>query len=148
MIKNLSRLLASSNSDGKRREHFCLNCLQGFHCNGSRNKHFEYCIDHEAVRIDIPPENSFIRFHSGQYQFKVPFIIYTDFEAILQSLEEETSSDPLSSYMRKINHHIPSVFCMYTNFTYKKAENLLSLYQGKDCMEVFYNHIKEQAKRL
>ena len=30
-FKNLSCLLVSSNSDGKRREHFGLNCLQGFH---------------------------------------------------------------------------------------------------------------------
>ena len=49
----------------------------------------------------MPQENFFMRLHSGQYQFKVPFIIYLDFEVILQSLEE-TDSDPLSSYMRDI----------------------------------------------
>ena len=43
-------------------------------------------MDNEAVRIDMPEENSFVRFHSGQYQFKVPFAIYSDFEAILESL--------------------------------------------------------------
>ena len=36
----------------------------------------------------MPEENSFVRFHSGQYQFKVLFAIYTDFKAILKSLEE------------------------------------------------------------
>ena len=55
----------------------------------SIQKHYEYCIDHEAVRIDMSEENSFVRFHSGQYQlqFKAPFAIYADFEAILR---EET----------------------------------------------------------
>ena len=92
----------------------------------------------------MPQENSFMRFHSGQYQFKVPFKIY----AILQSSEEETDSDLLSSYTRDINYHVPSRFCTYTMFVYREVENLLRLYQGKDCVEVFCNHIEEEAKRL
>ena len=31
-------------------------------------------------------ENSFMSFQNGQYQFKVPFAIYADFEAILGNL--------------------------------------------------------------
>ena len=50
-------------------------------------------MDNETVRIDMPEENSFVRFHSGQYKLKVPYLIYTDFEVILekplQGLEEE-----------------------------------------------------------
>ena len=48
----------------------------------------------------MPDKNSFIRFHSGQYQFKVPFVIYADFEAILQGLEEDTELDPEAPYMK------------------------------------------------
>ena len=50
----------------------------------------------------MPEENSFMRFHGGQYQFKVPFAIYSDLEAILekplQGLEEVTElySSPIS----------------------------------------------------
>ena len=83
-IKNLSQLLRSSNSEDQHKHYFCHNCLQGFHSKESRNKHFEYCTDHEAVTIDMPKENSFMRFHSGQYKFEVPFVIYADFKAILQ----------------------------------------------------------------
>ena len=122
----------SSNSDGKRKEHFCLNCLQGFHSKESRKKHFEYCIDNEVVRIEMPEENSFMRFCSGQYQFKVPFVTYADFKAIFQGSEEETESDPLSSCRRDINHHISSGFCTYTAFAYGEFEDPLRLYQGKD----------------
>ena len=92
VIKNLSRLLSSSNGEHQDQPHFCLNCLQGFHIKESRNKHFKYCVDHKAVRISTPQENSFVRFHSGQYQFKVPFVVCTDYEAILQGLEEKTGS--------------------------------------------------------
>ena len=41
--KSLSRLLGSSNSKHRRKQHFCLNCLQGFHSEESRDNHFEYC---------------------------------------------------------------------------------------------------------
>ena len=40
-IKNLSWLLTSSNSEHQHQQHFCLNCLQGFHSEASRNKHFK-----------------------------------------------------------------------------------------------------------
>ena len=66
-IKNLSRLLRSSNSEHHNKHYFCLNCLQGFHGEESRNKYFEYWVDNEAVRIDMLEENSFMRFHGGQY---------------------------------------------------------------------------------
>ena len=90
-IKDLSRLLASSNSRHGHQQHFCQNCLQGFPSEAVKNKHFEYCKDNEAVRIEMPTEHPFMKFHSGQYQFKVLFIIYADFEAILQNVKEETN---------------------------------------------------------
>ena len=48
-IKSLSRLLGSSNSKHEHKQHFCLNCLQGFHSEESRDKHFEYCKDNKEV---------------------------------------------------------------------------------------------------
>ena len=150
-IKNLSRLLGSSNSRHGHQQHFCLNCLQGFQSEESRNKHYEYCADNEAVRIDMPEENSFVRFHSGQYQFKVPFAIYFDLEAILQE-EEETelhgSSIPEDYYTKRINRHVPYGFCIYRTCAYGEVEDPLKLYRGKDCVEVFCKHIESEAKRL
>ena len=65
VIKSLSRLLGDSNSKHKHKQHFCLNCLQVFHSEESRDNHFEYCKDNEAVRIEMPEEGSFIEFHDG-----------------------------------------------------------------------------------
>ena len=53
-IKSLSRLLGSRNTRHKHKQHFCLNCLQGFHSELSRDKHYEYCQDNEAVKIEMP----------------------------------------------------------------------------------------------
>ena len=61
-IKSLTRLLASSNNKHKCKQHFCLNCLQGFYSEEiSRDKHYEYCKNNEAVRIEMPKEGSLHR---------------------------------------------------------------------------------------
>ena len=147
VIKSLTRLLASSNSKHKRKQHFCLNCLQGFSLEESRDKHYEYCKDSEAVRIEMPKEGSFIEFHDGQNQFKVPFIMYADFEAILKPMKE-SNFNPEVSYTKEINQHIPSGFCVNSTFSYGKVENPLKLYRGEDCVEVFCNYVENEAKRL
>ena len=141
-------MLASSNSKHKRKQHFCLNCLQGFSLEESRDKHYEYCKDNEAVRIKMPKEGSFSEFHDGQNQFKVPFVMYADFEAILKPTEKY-SFDPNKPYTKEINQHIPSGFCVYSEFAYGKVEKLLKLYRGEDCVEVFCNYVENEAyKRL
>ena len=42
-IKSLSRLLRSSNTKNEKKQHFCINCLQGFNEKKSRDEHFVYC---------------------------------------------------------------------------------------------------------
>ena len=148
-IKNLSRLLRSSTSSHKDKYYFCQNCLQGFHSEEAKTKYLNYCLDNEAVRIEMPTENPIVKFHSGQYQFEVPFVMYADFEAILQNVEEEeTNLDSQNPYTRKINHHIPSGFCTYSTFAYGEVNDPLFQYRGEDCLEVFCNHIEKEAKRL
>ena len=56
-IKNMSRLYGSSNSKHKGKSHICSNCLQAFHSTESRDKHYEYCKDNEAVQIEMPEED-------------------------------------------------------------------------------------------
>ena len=47
-VKSMSRLLGASNSKNGRRQHFCINCLQGFHSEKTRNDHFDYCRIHRC----------------------------------------------------------------------------------------------------
>ena len=48
-IKSLSRLLSKQNSKHKEAQHFCMNCLQGFREERSRDEHVGYCKNNEAV---------------------------------------------------------------------------------------------------
>ena len=137
VIKSRSRLLGSSNSKDEHQQNFCLNCLQGFHSEESRDNHFEYCKDNEAVKIEMPKEGSFVEFHDGQKRFKVPFTMYMDFE----QKNVKSIFKPEESYTKKINQHIPSGFYVYSKFA-------LKLYSGEDCVEAFCNYIENEVKRL
>ena len=144
-IKSLSRFLGSSNSKHKHKQHFCLNRLQGFHSEENKDNHFEYCKDNEAVRIEMPKEGSFMEFQDEQNQFKVPFIMYADFEAIFNPTKE-CNSNPEESYTKEINQHIPSGFGVNSKFANGEVENPLKLYKGEYCVEVFCDYVENEAK--
>ena len=113
----------------------------------NRDKHFKYCKDNEAVRIEMPRKDSFVKFHDGQNQFKVPFVMYADFETILKTIEAP-KPNPKESYTKEINQHIPSGFCAYSKFAYGKVENPLKLYRSEDCVKVFCDYVEHEVKRL
>ena len=50
-IKSLSRLLKSSNTKHKCKQHFCMNCLQGFIQESSRDQHQVYCEDNGLLEL-------------------------------------------------------------------------------------------------
>ena len=114
-IKSLSRLLSSKNSNTKHKQHFCMNCLQGFTQESSRDQHQVYCEDNESVRVEMPKQGSTIEFKDEQNQFKVPFIMYADFESILEPMGPVWNRDlpiPINLIpMKLINtRHLVGVF--------------------------------------
>ena len=147
-IKSLSRLLSTKNSNTKRKQHFCMNCLQGFTQESSRDQHRVYCEDNESVRVEMPKQGSTVEFKDGQNQFRVPFITYADFELILEPMEPVELGSPSQPYTNEVNQHTPSGWCVYSKFAYGDVDNLLRTYRGKDCIETFCNYIKEEARRL
>ena len=86
-IKSLSRLLSRQNTKHKERQYFCMNCLQGFWEESSGNEHIGYCKDNELVRIEMPHKRPIVEYSDGQFQFKVQFIMYADFESILEPIQ-------------------------------------------------------------
>ena len=55
-IKSLSRLLSSKNSNTKRKQHFCMNCLQGFTQESRGDQHQVYSENNESVRVEMPKQ--------------------------------------------------------------------------------------------
>ena len=146
-IKSLSRLLRSQNTKHKGKEYFCMNCLQGFNEEKSRNEHVGYCKDNESVRIEMPHKKPILEYSAGQFQFKVPFIMYADFESILTPISGP-GNNPRISTTRDIKVHVPSGWCVHSEFAYGEVKDPLKLYRGKDCVKKFCDHVIGDACRL
>ena len=85
-IKSTSRLLKSLNATQKGAYYFCLN---GFRTESARDKHYEYCSSNGHVKVKMPTEKEkWLKFHDGQYEFNVPFMLYANFESILRPVDE------------------------------------------------------------
>ena len=95
----------------------------------------------------MPNKNPIVQYSDGQFQFKVPFIMYADIESILEPIQGP-GNDPRISSSRGINNYIPSVWCVCSEFAYGKVENPLKLYRGKDCIKKFCDHVIGEARRL
>ena len=144
-IKSLSRLLSSKNSNTKRKQHFCMNCLQDSMQESSRDQHQVYCEDKESVRVEMPKQGSTVELKDGQIQFRVPFIMYADFESILEPMDPVELGSPSQPYTNEVNQHTPSGWCVYSKFAYGDVDNPLRTYTGKDCIETFCNYIKGEV---
>ena len=142
-----SRLLSKQNSKHKEAQHFCINCLNGFESERIRDEHYEYCRSKDSVRVEMPTQNPIVKYADGQYQFKVPFVIYADFESILVPISG-ANNNPETSSTRGINVHQPSGWCMYSKFAYGKVTNPLKQHRGRDCVSKFCETIIAEAKRL
>ena len=146
-IKSLSRLLSSKNSNTKHKQHSCMNCLQGFTQESSRDQRQVYCEDNKTVRVEMPQKGSTIEFCDGKNQFKVPFIMYADFESILEPIQGP-NPEQAGPYTLKVTKHSPSGWCVYSKFMYGEVKDPLRLYRGKDCLEKFCDYIMQEANRL
>ena len=146
-IKSLERLLSKLNSKHNPSQHFCTNCLQGFSELRSRDEHYAYCRSNQAVRIGMPTKRPIIEYSNGQHQLKVPFVMYADFESILEPIQG-ASNNPNHSSTRGVNLHTPSGWCLHSKFAYGDLNNPTIQYRGSDCVERFCEHIISEAKRL
>ena len=105
-----------------------MNCLNGFRTDSARDKHYEYCSSNRHVRVSMPTEEeNWLKFHDGQYQFKVPFMLYVNFESILKPVDKryrdkmnkmKAGRKVKRPYTEKISKHIPSGWCVHSTFAY------------------------------
>ena len=102
-------------------------------------------------------KKKWLKFHDGQYQFKVPFMLYADFESILKPVDERykdrmnamtTERKCKVPYTEKINTHVPSGWCVRSTFAYGDISDPLKMYRGKNCVEKFVEYIEEEVKWL
>ena len=53
-------------------------------------KYYEYCSSYGHMKFRRPTEKeNWLKFHDSQCQFNIPFMLYVDFENILEPLDDQ-----------------------------------------------------------
>ena len=154
LVKNLSALLISQlNNKHKGSRSFCLNCFNSFNTQDALNKHMEYCNNNECVKINMPPEGTYLYFKNFVNSEKAPFVIYADFESLIKPLQS-CDPDPNKSYTNKYQKHEPISFTYYIkSFNESVYESKIESYiqekeEGPDAMLTFIERLEEDVKEI
>ena len=148
LVKNPSRLLSKQISAHKKGTHPCFRCLNSFWCHKSLEKHWEYCRNQEAVKINMPEKGTMLRFKHYERSEKVPFVIYADTEALIKPIQN-CQPNPESSYTKKNQKHKPINFSYFIKcFDDNVFKPVLRSYTGEDAMEKFVEWIGEDVKKI
>ena len=148
LVKNSSRLLSKQVSAHKEGTHICFRCLNPFWSHKSLEKHWEYCRNHKAVKINMPKEGTILRFKHHECSEKLPFIIYADTEALIKEMQN-CDPNPQNSYTKKYQKHEPISFSYYIkSFDDNVYESKLRKYMGEDAMEKFVELIEDVKTSL
>jgi len=95
---------------------------QSFRSEDSIKEHVEYCSNNEAVRIIYPEKGSvksILKFNNINRFMRVPFVVYTDFEAFIEPIHT-CRLDPRESYAAPYQKHTPSSFKCFDDDVYSK----------------------------
>ena len=148
LVKNSSRLLSKQVSAHKEGTHICFRCLNPFWSHESLKKHWEYCKNHKAVKINMPDKGTILKFKHHERSERVSFIIYADTEALIKEMQN-CDPNPLDSYTKKYQKHEPISFSYYIkSFDDNVYESKLRKYTGEDAMEKFVDWIEEDVKDI
>ena len=65
----------------------CLNCFHSFRTENKLKKHKNVCQNHDYCYVEMPKEdNKILKYNHREKSMKVPFIIYTDLESLLEKI--------------------------------------------------------------
>lgn len=95
----------------------------------------------KIVTLMPNPEKSVLEFKDHRRQMDVPFVIYADFECILENVNTYVSSK--TKYIQK---HIPCAFSYYVRCSYDDALDKFKIYTGEDASKMFIECIYNECE--
>ena len=96
------------------------------------------------------PNNKYekiLKYNSGEKSLKVPFVIHTNLECLLEKIDS-CQNDPEKSSTEKKAEHMPSGYSWITCCSFDESKNEQGYYRGKDCMEMFCKDLKNQVMEI
>ncbi|MFM2392193.1 MAG: hypothetical protein RLZZ546_170 [Bacteroidota bacterium] len=145
-IKSLSRLLtAQCYENNKHKAYICKRCLTARQSQEALNKHLEMCLNNDSQKAVLPEEGkNIVKFTHVERKEKVPFIIYADFECILEQLDYDEHEANKSS-TEKTEKHTVCGFSYKVVCTVPEHTKETIIYRGSDSGKKFIKAmLKEQ----
>lgn len=155
-IKNLSKLVRSQLTKFHGQAVFCKRCLthfQGSNRVSRLEKHKSNCKSNKPVRAVMPePDDNVaptLKFENVMHKFRLPIVIYADFECILKKEHTVVSNTTIN------NTHEPMSFCTYLVVDKSIPVNIANclpkdpyLYRGKDAASHFMSYLLSMTELL
>ena len=147
LIKDFNKFMYNQTKH-KERKHFCMHCLQCFSSERVLTNHKENCIQvngTQAIKMPTKDDN-ILKFNNFHKQLPVPFVIYADFEAIIEKIHGcQRHGD--KSYTEAYQKHTDcgygyKVVCCYDD-KYTKPEQI---YRGEKAVYRFMEAMLEEVK--
>ncbi|XP_037806202.1 uncharacterized protein LOC119600179 [Lucilia sericata] len=133
-IKNISRLLRSRLTKRKCAIHVCNTCLIHFHNEPALQKHKEGC--NKMVTIMPKSGDNILNFKNFKNQLDVPFVVYADFECILESTNFKNSTK-----VESVQKHIPYAYSYYIKCSFDSSLDKFRIYSGEDSPKHFFKSL-------
>ena len=147
LIKDFNRFMYSQTKH-EHRKHFCMHCLQCFSSERVLSNHKDICIQVNGTQaIKMPKKNNnILKFNNFHKQQPVPFVIYADFESILEKIHG-CRQEGNKSYTEEYQTHTDcgfgyKVVCCYDD----KYTKPIQIYRGEKAVYKFMENILEEVK--
>ena len=146
-MKNLPGLLRRITSTHKE-DFYCLNCFHSYRARNKLEAHKQICENHDYCHVEMPTkDNNIIKYNHGEKSMKLPFVIYTDLECLLEK-KSTCINNPNESSTTEINKHTPSGYSLFTRCSFDESKNKLNYYRGEDCMKKFCEDLRTHATKI
>ena len=147
LIKDFNKFMYNQTKH-KERKHFCMYCLQCFSSERVSNDHKDNCIQLNGTQaVKMPDKNhNILKFNNHHKQQQVPFVIYSDFEAITEKISGCKPNDD-KSYTEAYQKHNDcgygfKVVCCYDD----KYSKPVQIYRGEKAVYKFMEAMLEEVK--
>ena len=160
LIRDLSRLISKQLSAHKTKKYLCDGCLVYFWSEQNLKEHQQHDCGHVLAKCPTTnlrknkygeniPEN-ILKFTDFEKKLKVPFVVYADFETILEPFNdvEKNELEPESSYTIKTHKHIPYSFAYYIKCDFDDTKSVFKTFRGQDAHKVFVEWIESDCKSI
>ena len=124
------------------KKRFCISCLQCFSTKAILNNHIKNClIINKKQNIIMPKFGSKIFFKNYFKMIKSPFVIYCDFESILEPIDVAKQDEKTTSYTTGYQNHLISSYAYKVVCQLDKYTKPIKSYRGENATKDFLTNL-------